>query len=548
MRPIQLTPLLLPLALMACREAVDTVDEAAEVVAEAGAERLHDPLRAAQGPPRVLIFALDGVGHEALLRALEGGALPTLAALLGAGGEPGTWQHGVSAGPVLTVLPSITLAAWTTLFTGATPGETGVPGNEWFDRDRDLFHAPAPVSVTPKSDALATLSDQMMDSLVAVPTLFEQADVRSYVALLPVQRGADILALPDRGGLTGLLTSFVEGVVGPERVEREVYAAVDRASAERMADLVEDDGAPDLGVVYFPGIDLYTHAAASPLNEQQRYLAEVTEGAMAEVLEAYREAGALVGTWVIVTGDHGHTPVPHDEVHALGGDSAFSAQTVLESAGYRVREPALEEEADDYQAVMAWQGAFAYVSLADRSTCAEDGAACAWERPARWEEDVLPAGRALARAAADHPSGPLDLVLLRQRSAGSDAAATLLVLEGEEAVPLDSYLARNPRPELLRFAERLRWLTSGAQGDHAGDVILMTRMGASVPFAERHYFSKPYHSWHASAEAQDSHAPLLVARVDLTAAQVREALARSWPEAPTQLDFTPLVLRLLRAR
>jgi hypothetical protein len=528
---------LLLLLLPGCRETADTVDEAAEIATDGGVEHLRETERPAQGPPRVLVFALDGVGHEALQTALDQGRLPTLAGVLGQRSDSVTFAHGISAGPVLTVLPSITIAAWTALFTGVPPAESGVPGNEWFERGRDRFHAPAPVSVSAKADALETLSDQLLDSLVLAPTVFERADVRSYVSLLPVYRGADLLATPGGGDLAGIMAAFPKGAVGEDPVKREVYASVDRASAGSMADLVEGDGPPDLGVVYFPGIDLYTHAAPDPLAEQQRYLAEVTDSAMAEVLEAYRQAGALDGTWIVVVADHGHTPVPHDDVHALAGDSAFSLGGALEDAGFRVR-PADLEGGDDHQAVMAWQGAFAYVYIADRSTCAGEGEACAWNRPPRHDEDLLAAARAVERAAAAHPTRPIDLVLLR------DSAAGLSVMRDGEPLPLDDYLAASPRPELLRFADRLEWLTNGPAGDRAGDLIVMTRLGASVPVGERFYFSHPYHSWHASAEAQDSHAPLVVARSDRSGAEVRAALSGLGGD-PTQLDFTPLLLALL---
>lgn len=544
---MKIVPLLMAILLcvpFGCGERTSTVDEAAEIMVEGGAEYLRDSVRPATGPPRVLIFALDGVGHSALHGALERGALPTLAAFLGSSGDSVTFDHGVSAGPVLSVLPSITLAAWTTLFTGATPGATGVPGNEWFDRDTGEFHAPAPISVKGQADALATLSDQLLDSLVLVPTLFEQAGVRSYVSLLPVHRGADILALPGGGELAELLAAFPAGAVGDEPVDRELYESVDHASSGRMVDLIQEEGPPDLAVVYFPGIDLYTHAAEGPLAEQQRYLAEVTDSAVAAVLAAYREAGALEGTYVLVVSDHGHTPVLNDAVHALGGDSAFSVRNTLEDAGFRVRPDELDTDADDYQAVMAWQGAFAYVSLADRATCMVEGDVCVWPRSPRWDDDVLPAARALERAATSHHSRPLDMVILRMDAQQGDGSE-LSVLRDGRPVPLAAYLEASPRPELLAFAERLGWLTTGAQADQAGDIILMTRLGASSPSEERYYFSKPYYSWHASAEARDSHAPLILARSDLSGAELRRLLDVDWGAEPTQLDFTSLVLRLL---
>lgn len=529
------------LALAGCGETAETLEEAVGIAAEGGVKQLREPARPAAGAPRVLVFALDGVGHQALDGALERGALPALTTLLGPRDDSTSFAHGVSVGPVLTVLPSITLAAWTTLFTGVPPGETGVPGNEWFDRANARFYAPAPVSVSGRGDALASLNDQLMDTLVAVPTLFGRADVRSYVSLLSVHRGADILAVPGVEELIDMLAAFPAGAVGDEPVDRELYAGVDRGSATSMADLVRDEGPPDLAVVYFPGIDLYTHAARSPLAEQQRYLAEVTDTLMAEVLDAYRAVGALEGTFVIVTADHGHTPVLNDATHALGGASALSVRDALERVGFRVR-PADLEQGGDHQAVMAWQGAFAYLSLADRSTCGAAGEICSWPAPPRWEEDVLPAARAVVSAAERHPSNPLDLVILRRSD--SPGESSLFVLRDGEPIALDTYLAASPRPELLAFAERLGWLTAGPHGDHAGDIILMTRLGASLPEEERYYFSGPYHSWHASAQAQDSHAPLLVARVDLPGAEIRSRMG-AVAERPTQLDFVDLVLRLL---
>ncbi len=529
--------LLLAGALAGCGEKADVAGEAAEIAAEGGTTQLRDSVRAPAGPPRVLVFALDGVGYNDMKAALDAGALPTLTSLLGEATGSG-WAHGADAGPVMTVLPSITMAAWTTLFTGAPPGESGVPGNEWFDRQSDRFHAPAPVSVTSRDEALETMSDQLMDSLVAVPTLFDRADVRSYVALLPVHRGADLLVAPGATDLADLLGAFPRGAVSDEPVERKVYATVDRTSAEGMAELVRKEGPADLAVVYFPGIDLYTHAAPDPLAEQRRYLAEVTDSAIAEVIAAYREAGALEGTWVVVVADHGHTPVHNDAVHALAGDSAFSLGDALEGAGFRVRPPELDVEDGDHQAVMAWEGAFAYVSLADRSTCAAEGQGCAWPRPARWSEDILPAARAIERSAAAHPTRPIDLVLARHPNGG------LRVIDDGEAVPLGQYLSAHPRPELLRFEERLGWLTTGPESDRSGDVIVMARLGASAPMGERFYFSHPYQSWHASAEAEDSYAPLLLIRTDRTGPEVRDQL-KALGDSPTQLDFTPLMLSLL---
>src|SRR3712207_1080850 len=72
-----------------------------------------------------------------------------------------------------------------------------------------------------------------------------------------------------------------------------------------------------------------------------------------------------------------------------------------------------------YQAVVAYQGAMAYVYLADRSTCPGVQDRCDWRRPPRLQEDVLPVVRAFdaaGRTGAGVPAlrGALDLVFARE--------------------------------------------------------------------------------------------------------------------------------------
>ncbi|HBZ72433.1 MAG TPA: hypothetical protein DEP35_22935 [Deltaproteobacteria bacterium] len=61
-------------------------------------------------------------------------------------------------------------------------------------------------------------------------------------------------------------------------------------------------------MVYFPGIDLYTHLAQDPLNQEVECLEAVTDPGIGRVLDAYEALHALEQTYVIVIADHGHTP------------------------------------------------------------------------------------------------------------------------------------------------------------------------------------------------------------------------------------------------
>ena len=155
-------------------------------------------------------------------------------------------------------------------------------------------------------------------------------------------------------------------------------------------------GAPTLQVVYFPGIDLFTHQAEAPLSMQVAYLATITDKAIGEVLETYKQLGALDETYIIFIADHGHTPVLNDDRHALGTEGDHESPVLIEHRGFRLHKFVLHpaESEQDYQATVAYQGAMAYIYLADRSTCPAKGDRCDWQRPPRLEADVMPVVRA----------------------------------------------------------------------------------------------------------------------------------------------------------
>lgn len=529
-------------------------EEVAELLGTGSEKALRAPLRPARGGSRVLVIALDGVGDGELRRALASGAMPRTAALLGRETAPRVYEHAWAAPGVLSILPSTTYAAWASVFTGEPPARTGVPGNEWFAREEMRFYAPAPVSLTQHEHALEVYTDQLMGRVLRARTVYERADVRSYVSLQPFHRGADLLTVPDPSSYGRMVTEMAGGLTSDETVGQEAYEELDETAAESLVESIGRHGVADLQTVYFPGVDLYTHVAADPLADQVRYLGRVVDPAIAEVLGAYREAGALEGTWIVFVADHGHTPVLPDDGHALGADGDDEPPQVLRDAGFRTRplEIELDSAEEDFQAAVAYQGAFAYVYLADRSTCPRPGARCDWKRAPRLAEDVLPVARAFfqaGRTGAGVPAlrGAIDLVFARPPRAPGQDALPFQVFDGQRLVPIAAYLAAHPRPELLDLERRLRGLGEGPYGHRAGDVLLLARTGMHLPPAQRFYFSSSNHSWHGSPTLQDSEIPLLVAHPGMTGDAVRARVRRAVGEHPDQLDVTPLILDLLRA-
>jgi hypothetical protein len=549
----RLLALLLPFLLSGCRLAHTSTGELAELFAMGHERVLRDTLRPARGTERVLIFALDGVNRDVLYGMIRDGRMPITAAVLGSPRGDGLYAHAYAAPDLLSILPSTTIPAWTSVFTGSPPAESGVPGNEWFSREEAKFYAPVPVTITTRTEAARLYTDALLSKLIRVPTLYESlGGLRSYVSASPVFRGADVLSIPNLASFGDLFGSLVgEAISGDVQSSGRVARESDETSTGSLITTMHKHGVADVQTVYFNGIDLLTHHAERPLEDQRRYLQTVTDSLVGKVLDAYREAGALDRTFVIFVSDHGHTPVLPDDRHSLGAEGDDEPVAVLRAAGFRTRPFQLTPDRDDYQAALAWQGFLGYVYLADRSRCPDAGQRCDWSRPPRLEEDVLPVARAF-HAASERGEGvpalrgALDLIFVRVPP-GPGSGATVRVFDGSDLVPVREYLWRLPRPDLLRLASRVEGLMIGPAGVLAGDIVLLARTGMERPIEERFYFGEPETSDHGSPSEQDSRIPLLVAHPGLSGAAIRTRVRSALGEAPSQLDFVRVVETLLGA-
>jgi len=523
-----------------------------KVAASGGDRLLRDPMRPAAEGSRVLLIALDGVGYDELARAVRSGQMPHLARVLGqpAGDD---FEHGILL-RTLSILPSTTMAAWTSIYTGEPPARTGIPGNEWFVREEGRFFAPAPVTIDEFTHTVEMLTEDLMGRALRVPTLYERLDRRAFVALAPIYRGADLFVFPAPEAVGGVFLETAQGITSGESVSREAYSEMDEETVENLAESIERHGIADLQVIYLAGTDLFAHVTEDPTAKTREYLGDVTDPAIRGLLRLYREAGIDERTYVVVVSDHGHTPVLEDDRHALGATGSDEPAALLEHVGFRVRPPKLElaDEEGDYQAVLAYQGAMAYVHLADRSTCPDAGMPCDWRLPPRLEEDVMPVARAFfeaSRTGAGVPQlhGALDLVFAREPRGYQEDARPFQVFDGDSLVPLPTYLERNPRPDLIRLEERMNWLSAGPYGHRSGDVLLLAMSGQERPIEQRYYFSNEYRSWHGSPSAQDSYVPLLIAHLGQSGRELRSRLRLDAGAELSQLDVVPLLCRLMES-
>ncbi|HUY18776.1 MAG TPA: alkaline phosphatase family protein [Candidatus Binataceae bacterium] len=527
-----------------------------ETIKTGGEQRLAKTAPPPKKPgPHVIVFALDGAGPVQLMAAVRSGHAPNLARLLGAERGNGLFEHAYAAPHAYSMLPSSTIADWSAIFTGAAPAVNGVPGDEWFERRSRRFLAPVPVSTLDLTDNTKTVEDDLIGHELKVPTLYERLHVRSYVSLMSVHRGATYYTTVSPDSFGNMILALVKGAVldnaGPEK---SLSGAIDRDSADNAVQTIEKHGVPDLQVVYFPGIDIYTHEADPPLEKQIRYLERVTDPSVGVILDEYRKQGVLENTYVIFISDHAHIPTLDDERHELGTEEKNSPFAAVRQAGFRVRKPLLNlHGADpDYQAVLAYQGFMAYVYLADRSTCRHEHQRCNWARPPRFEEDVIPVLNAFYRSnrwgrPVPKLKGTIDLIFARQPVGPGEDALPYRIFDGHDLISINDYLIDHPRPDLLDLNQRMKWLAAGPYGNRAGDIVLLARACMNIPIQDRYYFAATTHySWHGSACVQDSHIPFILAQEGGSGVRMRSILRRFGGDSPPERELTPLVESLFK--
>lgn len=361
------------------------------------------------GKPRLLVQALDGMNRGLLYDMLRAGELPELAALLG-GRSNREFGHAHFDDRLTATLPSSTAPGWATAMTGAPPADHGITGNEFFIRDSRRFAAPIPLSFEDAAPVIRTYTAGYWRELIQVPGVYERMrerdpDVQIWVTMHQYQAGADKLILSKGTALADAFQAFL--AAGADQIKKHLggddisvlYSEVDARAVDGVLELLEEGGLPDVLTVYMAGTDQIGHTAADGPDKARRlYLTEDLDPLFGRLRETLKESGFLDEFYVVVTSDHGLTEVRRDDRHSLGMAGEDEPAALLRRAGFRPRPFQLEVGDDhDFDTVLAYQGAMAYVYVADRSTCPESGTSCSWRQPPRYQDDVLALAEAIWR-------------------------------------------------------------------------------------------------------------------------------------------------------
>jgi hypothetical protein len=284
---------------------------------------------------KVLLIVIDAASPRVVNPAIQTGQLPNLQRIAASGS--------LHQGSV-TIFPSITPAATSSIVTGVYPAEHGIAGASWFDESRnEVAYYGDDFWVIAKEGFGAFLRDFLVrlngDRLKA-PTLFELIERSGRPAACVnylVHRG-DVQHRVNVPWLMRLLPGvpFTETVHGPSVLclgdfvtprtprGRKVkdksgllhrFGMDDASTAAMLCQLAEDDALGDFTLAYFADNDYRSHEvgphAALPA-------VEGVDRALGDMFDAAGGFERFIrDTTVIVTSDHGHCEILPDADRAV---------------------------------------------------------------------------------------------------------------------------------------------------------------------------------------------------------------------------------------
>jgi len=250
---------------------------------------------------RVIVISIDGLDARYLSRRDELGLkIPTLRRLM---------SNGATASGVVSVYPSVTYPAHTTLVTGALPRRHGIFGNEDF---------------LPGNTAEMT-ELQWFASAIKADTLWDAAARRKLKTAMvswPVSVGAGDYSFPEILKLNGSLEETLarikandrpDGLVDElEKRDPQLYSNLNKDEGDdmrtRFAEYILTTKRPDVMLVHLFDLDHFQHDFG-PFTPKSIEMLEKSDGYLARILAAAERSGPMDDTAIFVVSDHGFMPI-----------------------------------------------------------------------------------------------------------------------------------------------------------------------------------------------------------------------------------------------
>ena len=283
--------------------------------------------RSSIAPKPVLLLGLDGMRPDVMQAAIRDGDAPTLGFLA---------ERGEAVWDAVSVFPSVTPAATAAIVTGAPPGESGIVGWAWYDREEGRMvvygaKRETVVSTGPLKVFHNNVWRMNRDDLCA-PTLFETlhkhgidgACVNFLVRRGPHEHPVRLKSVIGVANRSRLLDTSIQGpkefYMGDLFYSRDTglhgrggigglgrsVGIHDEYAAKVGVMLLEEKATPFTLVYFFKGDALAHRRGLAAQREYvatlDRYVASMVEaaGGLEKAIEEYA---------ILVLSDHGHTPL-----------------------------------------------------------------------------------------------------------------------------------------------------------------------------------------------------------------------------------------------
>ncbi len=493
----------------------------------------------ARGPRRVVYIIIDGMSTSAFEQVTASGRAPALQFLK---------ERSSYVRDSIAVFPTITPAATSSLVTGAGPGQHGVPGMCWYDRDQQRFvnfgQSPRVAVIEGASqiveDILVNLNERYLSREVSTlhevldELRFSTASVNYMIFRGPYQHELkpnlverllfkkqlpDYLCGPKEHYFADVVTGGAEAcskLLSGRSLEKRIRVT-DAWAACVTRELLEADAA-DMILFYLHENDHSSHRRGP--SAQVDSLAEADEH-VAHVLDAFdswEQAVEEVG--FVVTADHSQSPVVDDDDHVFQLEDALADFNLVDPS--RGDEPL---DKDGTEAACAGNGRLGFVYLnSDRKSFLHNAIVKTLEN-CNGIDQVMFKERDVYFVHTNR--GRLKFWSSRDRACVVDERGERWKYDGDLGViggVIEKGRIRTPEYPLAMWR-----IASALDLDRTGDMVVTTRLGYEVKD-----IAGGDHKGggdHGSLHAQDSIVPFM------------STLAEA-PLHPTTVDVVPHIVRL----
>jgi hypothetical protein len=497
---------------------------------------------------KVLLVIIDACSARVVIPAIESGRLPVLKKLV---------EHGVLKNECISIFPSITPAATSSIITGTYPQEHGVIGAYWYDAEtKDIAYYGDDVWVILKhgigeffEDFLVKLNHRRLHGL----TLFERVEDASLKAaclnffiyhgrhehevhtpfLLSMLPGVPFTAKvngPSILCLGDFVSTELHSVEAPLETDGGVFKRFgfeDSCTADVLKKLGETKTLPNFTLAYFPDNDHLSHDvgpenALEAIEKVDKYLGEFAEtfGGVEKMLEE---------VCIVLTGDHSQSDILDNE------DAGILLDEILKD--FAVASPGKKWEGDE-QIMVCPNLRVAQIYFRNSShELMEKVMACLLSEER--VDQVMWSGSVFKNNAKGWHIATRDRGTLYfwQGDDGENTARDVYGCRWSWVGNLDT-VGGELRDGIITFKEypnAFERIAGGLQCENSGDLWVTARLGyeCSVTDTAVHHGGGS----HGSLHALDSTAPLIIAGAPKNA---------KIPENPRIVDLVGIILPILK--